>query len=246
MTFMSFAHSQTMTDLEKIKSTKELRVGAASAYPFYDRAIDGSWAGLIPDVMQSVSAKLGVKIIYVEAEWGTAAAGLQSNRFDIMGAFNRTPERALAVDFTIPIGTTAFGLLSLSDTSTKYPTWASLDKQEVKLTTVDGTGTHRTTAKIIPNVTWVLMKNFETLLLEIDSQRSEITLMDAVQAKRYIDTRKRGFFHAPSPRQSSFTNLAVRKSSDGQLRDALDKIIVDMEKSGELAKIWAKYVPPSK
>lgn len=244
----SFGESsaQAKSDLQQLKESKVVRVGAAAAFPFYERAIDGKWQGLIPELMQLIAPALGVSVEYVDATWGTAAAGLQSNRFDIMGAFNRTPERALAVDFTRPIGALAFGLLSLTDRGSELATWASVDKAGRKILAVDGTSSYRTMEKEIRNAQWVLVQNFETLILELDSGRGDVVLCSSTEAGKYILQRKRGFFVVPAPSRLAETNLAIRKSTDPQLREALNSIIDGLEKRGDLDKIWAKYVPKGK
>jgi polar amino acid transport system substrate-binding protein len=238
--------AQTVSDLQKIKERKVVRVGAAAAFPYYERAVDGTWKGLIPDLMQPIAQALGVSVEYVDTTWGTAAAGLQSDRFDIMGAFNKTPERALAVDFTRPIGSVTFGLLSLTDRSKEFTSWASVDRKDVRLAAVDGTSTYRTMEKQLTSVQWILVQNFETLLLELDSGRSPVALCSSTEAKNYIDRRNRGVFIIPTPVQSSATNLALRKSADPKFREALDAIIDNLEKQGQLEKIWAKYSSPAK
>jgi polar amino acid transport system substrate-binding protein len=235
--------AQAKSDLQELKDSKVVRVGAAAAFPFYERAIDGKWQGLVPELMQLIAPVLGVSVQYVDTTWGTAAAGLQSNRFDIMGAFNRTPERAAAVDFTRPIGALHFGLLSLTDRGGELATWASVDKPGRKILSVDGTSSYRTMVKEIKNAQWVLVQNFETLILEIDSGRGDVALASSTEAGKYIQQRKRGFFVVPTPSRLAETNLAIRKSADPQLRETLNAILDDLEKRGELDKVWAKYVP---
>lgn len=237
------ASAQANSDLQALKDSKVLRVGAAAAFPFYERALDGKWQGLIPDLMQLIAPALGVTVQYVDVTWGTAAAGLQSNRFDLMGAFNRTPERATAVDFTRAIGLLSFGLLSLTDRRSELATWADVDKPGRRILSVDGTSSYRAMEKELRNVQWVLVQNFETLLLEIDSGRSDLALVGATEAARYVSQRKRGFFIVPNPSKSSETHLALRKSNDPQLREALNGILDGLEKRGELDKVWSKYIP---
>lgn len=235
--------AQPKTDLEELKGRKVIRIGAAAAFPFYERAVDGKWQGLVPDLMQLIAPALGVSVVYVDTTWGTAAAGLQSNRFDIMGAFNRTPERATAVDFTRQIGALHFGLLSITNRGSDLASWASVDKPGRKILSVDGTSSYRTMVKELRNVEWVLVQSFETLILELDSGRSEVALASSTEAGKYIQQRKRGSFVVPTPSRLAETHLAIRKSNDPQLREALNAILDDLEKRGELDNVWAKYVP---
>jgi len=100
--------------------------------------------------------------------------------------------------------------------------------------------------KEIRNAQWVLVQNFETLILELDSGRSDVALCSSTEAGKYISQRKRGFFVVPKPGRVAETNLAIRKSTDPQLREALNSIVDGLEKRGELDMVWAKYVPKGK
>jgi polar amino acid transport system substrate-binding protein len=183
---------------------------------------------------------------YVETTWGTVAAGLQSDRFDLMGGFNKTPERALAVDFSRPIGASIYGLLSLADRSQELATWSNVDRKDIRIGAVDGTGAYRTVSKELKNVQWVLAQNVETLLLELDAGRSQLVLVDWIEGRKYVAQRKKGVFITPNPILKTETALAMRKSSDPQLQAALDEIIGNLEKQGHLDRIWVKYLPPAK
>ncbi len=238
--------AQAKSDLHLLKERTVVRVGAAAAFPFYERTLDGNWRGVIPDLMQQIAQSLGVSVEYVETTWGTVAAGLQGDRFDIMGGFNKTPERALAVDFTRPIGASVYGLLSLTDRKTEFATWSNIDRKDMRIATVDGTGAYRVVSKQMQNVQWVLVQNFETLLLELDSGRSQVVLVDGSEGKKYIATRNRGVFITPTPVLQTTTNMALRKSADPQLQAALDEIIGNLEKQGQLEKIWAKNLSTTK
>src|SRR5690606_21064815 len=96
--------AQSTSDMEKILSSKVVRVGAIEAFPYYKHDLaNGKWVGIIPDMLELMFGSIGVKVEYVPTDWGTASAGLQSNRFDLVGGYNATPQRALALDFSMPI-----------------------------------------------------------------------------------------------------------------------------------------------
>ncbi|MCS5969565.1 transporter substrate-binding domain-containing protein [Klebsiella variicola subsp. variicola] len=103
--FLAQSPAQAGEEINTILPDHVIRVGAVNAPPWYQKdLLTNQWTGLVPDVVQAIFKNTDIKIEYVDTQWGTAVAGLQSNRFDILGGFNNTPERAKAVDFTPPYG----------------------------------------------------------------------------------------------------------------------------------------------
>lgn len=89
---------------QNIQQKGVLRCGAASAAPYVMRdpktqQYSGYFAELCRDFGQNV---LKVKVQFVDASWDTLVAGLQSDKWDMAMAMNQTPERALAVGFSVP------------------------------------------------------------------------------------------------------------------------------------------------
>ncbi len=237
------AFAQERSDLETIRRAGTIRVGAALADPFYTRDASGAWKGLIPDIMGLIAGYLNVKIEYVETTWGTAAAGLQTNKFDVMGAFNTTPDRALAVDFTRSIGNLRFGLITISGDPKKFATWEDVEKDGLEVLTVEGTGSHRMMRQLRPKLKWRGVANRDTFFLELESGRSPYALLDEIGAQQFINARNKGTYTQIMPAYASSTNLALRKSANTELLRWLDTTLGYMENLGQLDDIWSKYRP---
>ncbi|WP_112312080.1 transporter substrate-binding domain-containing protein [Pseudogemmobacter bohemicus] len=102
------------TEFDRMMAEKRIRAGAVEAMPWFERDFStGEWSGLVPDILTAIFEPQGIHVEYVETQWGTAVAGLQSQRFDLMGAYNETPERAAAIDFTDEIGGLQLSILTL-------------------------------------------------------------------------------------------------------------------------------------
>jgi len=237
------AQAQERSDLETIRRSGTIRVGASLAAPYYTRDANGTWKGLIPDIMNIIAGYLGVKIEYVETTWGTAAAGLQTNKFDIMGAFNVTPDRALAVDFTRSLGDTSFGLITITGDPKKFTTWEDVEKAGMDLLTVEGTGSHRTMRQLRPKLKWRGVPNRDTFFLELESGRSVYALLDEIGAAQFIEARNKGHYIQIQPAYTSPTNLAIRKAANTEFLRWLDQTLFFMGNVGQLEEIWAKYRP---
>lgn len=238
------AQAQQTSDLQKIVDARVVRVGAVEAPPWYDKdPVTGKWTGLVPDVMAAIFGKIGVKVDYVETQWGTAVAGLQSNRFDLMGAYNATPERALSIDFTRPMGSLKLAILTLKDSPRKYATWAAIDKPSIRLAAVDGAGATRTLQPLLTKTTWVLTQSSDAMFLELESGRADALLTSDVQIAKYIKAHGRGHMIIPTPVHAQPTNIGLRWSANPQLREWLNISLDFLQTDGTLDRIWAKYVP---
>jgi polar amino acid transport system substrate-binding protein len=238
------AFAQEKSDLQKIVDAKLVRIGAVQAPPWYEKDLaTGAWGGLVPEVMETVFGKIGVKVEYVETQWGTAVAGLQSNRFDLLGAYNATPERALSIDFTRPMGSLKLSILTLKDTADKYATWDKVNDPAVKLATVDGSGATRTLQPLLAKTSWIVGQSSDTMFLELESGRADALVTSDVQISQYLKTRGRGVMIVPTPVRLQPTNIGLRKSADPQLREWLNVSLDFMATDGTLERIWAKYVP---
>ena len=245
LAFGPSASAKDVTDLLSILTAKAVRVGAVSAPPWYNKdLITNKWTGLVPDVIDVIFSGTGVKIDYVDTQWGTAVAGLQSDRFDLLGAYNETPERAKAIDFTAPIGSLKMAVLTL-DAPQKFATWAGMNQPSVRLSAIDGAGATRLLQPIIPNASWHVNSTSDAMYLDLQSGRADALVTSDVQISQYLEQRHQGYLVVPTPVYSQPTNIGLRKSADPALRTWLNHRLTALQADGTLDKIWAKYVSAS-
>lgn len=241
------ADAQEANEFQKIVDAKVVRVGAVQAPPWYEKDLaSGAWGGLVPEVMEAMFSGIGVKIEYVETQWGTAVAGLQSNRFDLLGAYNATPEREKAIDFTKPMGELKFAILTLKGPADAYATWDKIDTPSIRLAAVDGAGATRALQPLMPKTSWSIVQSSDNMYLELESGRADALVTSDVQIGQYLKARNRGTMIVPTPVRAQPTNIGLRKSEDRKLRDWLDGQLDALRANGTLDRIWAKYVPAGK
>ena len=129
---------------QDIQKAGVLRCGAAVAAPYVMRDVKTSaYSGYFVDLCRDFGEKvLKVKVEFVDTNWDNLVAGLQSNKWDLAMALNQTPERALAVAFTVPATDYQVSLLvnkdnpKLADVKDDI---AALDKPEVTFAVMSGT-----------------------------------------------------------------------------------------------------------
>lgn len=90
---------------EAVKERGELRCGAALASPWVMKnPKTGEYGGAYLDICKQFAEVLNVKMTFVDTTWDNIIAGLQSGKWDLAPALNRSPQRALAINFSVPAG----------------------------------------------------------------------------------------------------------------------------------------------
>ena len=94
--------------------------------------------GFDVDFANEVAKMLGVKMEVVQVGSPDRIPFVASGKIDfVMGAMTRNPDRAKVIDFTVPVHTEVFGVLTTE--GKPFQTWKELDKPEVTLIQVRGT-----------------------------------------------------------------------------------------------------------
>jgi len=233
-------------DMARILKSKVVRVGAIEAFPYYKHDLKtDKWVGIIPEMAQTMFGSIGVKVEYVTTDWGTAAAGLQSGRFDIVGAYNATPQRALAIDFTRAISQSRLSILTLKAPGPQYKSWDSLNNPAFKVAGVEGAAMTRAAQKLLPKATWTLVKSHDSMIMDLESGRSDAIVSNNPTISMYIQAKGQGYMAIPDPVIASPVNIAMRKGN-ADLRDWLNIAIQYYQANGDFKAIWDKYLPEKK
>jgi polar amino acid transport system substrate-binding protein len=238
------AHAQTApeTDLQRIVRTKKARVGAVEAAPWYIRDLKtDKWTGVVPEQVELMFGAIGVEVEYVATQWGTAVAGLQSDKFDVMGAYVANPQRALAVDFTTSTYDGLNGLVTLKPLPADA-TWAALNVPETKIAAVTGAGSTVAIQRLIPRATWTLVQSNDAMMLELDSGRVEMIASNEPTLNSYVERRRRGTVVIPTPRVITGANFAVRKTPDKELVTWMNVALEYFRQTGMLQTINDRYL----
>lgn len=235
------AKAAEQTELGRVLEKHVVRVGTVEAAPWYTKdLLTNKWVGIVPDLMEHIFSKHGIKVEYVETQWGTAVAGLQSDRFDLLGAYNETPERAKVIDFTKPIGALKMAVLTFGDAK-NYQEWSKVNTPSVRLGAIDGAGATRLLQPILPQTSWVVTPTSDAMFLELESGRVQAVVTSDAQISLYVKKRHKGTMILPQPLYSQPTNIGLRKNS-GEFQSWLNHEIDEAKADGSIDKIWSKYV----
>lgn len=168
---------------QEVQKAGVLRCGAAVAAPYVMRdAKSGDYSGYFVDLCRDFGEKvLKVKVAFVDTNWDNLVAGLQSNKWDLAMALNQTPERALAVAFTVPATDYQVSLLINKDNPKLAGAGddiAALDKPEVTFAVMSGTAQDKAISSVVRSAKIMRLPGMDETRLAVMSKRADV-LVDA-------------------------------------------------------------------
>ena len=229
------------------KTSGILNVGIDLTYPPYDMLTDGKPAGFDVDVMNAISADLGLKPQYSDTRFAQIVAGIKADRYDVIAStLYVSAARSKEVDF-VPYFQTGNSIVVPKDAA------ALTDAQSLcgkKVSVVTAT----VIAKIMPTTESdkckaggkeaITVQEFPTdpeatqalLSGQVDAQ-----MTDAAVAKTVIEkSNSRLKISSDALIYPVAVGLAVRKGNTA-LQEALTKSVENLKSSGSFAKILDQY-----
>ncbi|WP_027997399.1 substrate-binding periplasmic protein [Sinorhizobium arboris] len=159
-----------------------LRCGAAVAPPYVMRdPASGEYSGFFADLCREFADTLKVKPEFVDTTWDNIVAGLQAGKWDVSLALNRTPARAMAVQFSVPAMEYQISL-AYNKENPKIPAGATsvadIDKKDVTLAVMSGTAQDKAITAAVKNATILRLPGNDETRLAVVSRRADM-LVDA-------------------------------------------------------------------
>lgn len=232
------------TDMERILEERLVRVGAVEAYPSYRQDLStGEWNGIYPEIVTALFGSINVEVEFVPTEWGTAAAGLQSGRFDLIGGFSARPERALIVAFTDPVFKVPVGLAATSaENADRAQSWDALNTPDVTIAVADGSATMRMIEKVIPDANYVPVKAEDAAIMQLESDRVDYFASTESSLTLYGRSRDDAVTVIyPEPRIGQNSTFALRKG-EFELQEWLSVSLGALVADGTIPAIRSKYL----
>jgi polar amino acid transport system substrate-binding protein len=168
---------------EKVQSEGVLKVGAAVAAPHAIRdPKTGEWSGVAIDVLKKFAETLEVDFQVVDTTWDNIIAGMQANKWDIAVALNRTPRRAIAINYSAPYWFYQISLVYNKNNEKIEAGWKSLadfDKSGVTIAVMSGTAQDHSITPLIENATIARLPDFDASRMAVISNRADVLADDA-------------------------------------------------------------------
>lgn len=163
---------------QKVQSAGVLRCGAAVSPPLVMRdPASGAYSGAYSEMCREWAAVLGVKAEFVDTTWDNIVAGLQAGKWDISLSLNRTPTRAMAINFSISAMPYEISLAYNKNNpklSGGFTSVADIDKAGVTLAVMSGTAQDKAISAAIKTATILRLPGNDETRLAIISKRADV------------------------------------------------------------------------
>lgn len=238
------AAAQTGEDiLQKVIKAKQLNV-AVVIYPPLTLKQGGELGGTFVEAAKWLAKQMDAGINFVEAEFGTFIAAIQSGRADIAlsGSFATVP-RAMAVDFTKNVMWFGSSALVRQVDAKKWKTIEDADQPNVRFLQAEGTAIHKQLVqlikkgKVIATAPGTAPAN---MALEVLSNRADIYVEDDWLIKKNVEQHKGRLAEMPAyvdkPWGLNAVSWAVAKGQTGMLN--VLNVAVDRLTDNNLFQQW--------
>lgn len=196
--------------------------------------------GFDVDLANEIGKVLGVKVEIVQTGSPDRIPFVASGKIDlVLGAMTRNAERAKVIDFTVPVHTEVFGVLTTE--AKPYKDWKELDNPGVTLIQVRGTTPVKFIEDNLKQAKVTLLDNYPDAVRALAQGRGDamIDVIDFVgeQMNRFKDVKWKV---VETPVDIYYCSIGVAKNATG-LKDWLNVAIFDLHRRGKIDELWVKW-----
>ena len=195
--------------------------------------------GFNVDVATRIAEMLGVELEVVQVGSPDRIPFVASGRIDfVMGAMTRTPERAKVIDFTLPVHTEVFGVLTTEDKP--YSDWRDLNSSEVTMVQVRGTTPVPFIEENLPEAEVLLLDNYPDVIRALAQGRGD-AMLDVVDfVGEHMNNHDVEWKVVETPVDIYYCSLGVAKGNYS-LRDWLNVALFELHRDGVVDEYWRKW-----
>ncbi|MDA3797602.1 MAG: ABC transporter substrate-binding protein/permease [Kiritimatiellae bacterium] len=241
--YFLFFLSLTTSFTEKIYAQDRqpsMRVALTGKYPpfsYYDK--DGELAGFDVDISREIGKYLNRDVEIIAAEWDGILAGLLANKYDaIIGSMAITPERAKAVNFSLPYYQSGAQLFVHRDNPSKI--YGINECNDKKIAAVLGETYQRYLDEKYPNIDVVTLKSSVEIFELLEAKRIQGFVSDRLVGSWQIKSADRPFVPVGPMLYAEDIAIPVRKQ-DKKLLEQINNALMQMRSDGTMQKIHDKY-----
>lgn len=226
--------------LDEILSSGVLRVGVNPTLPPLGTMNDRNEIdGFDVEFAKKIAEMLEVELEVVRVGSPDRIPFVSTGKIDfVMGAMTRTPARAKIIDFTLPVHTEVFGVLTLE--GKPFEKWQDLDTPDATLVQVRGTTPIKFIEENLPEAEVLLLDNYPDVIRALAQGRGD-AMLDVVDfVGEHMNKHDVTWRVLETPVNVYFCALGVQKGNDS-LRDWLNVAIFDLHRTGFVDEIWKKW-----
>jgi polar amino acid transport system substrate-binding protein len=226
--------------LAEILESGVLRVGVNPTLPplgLYNE--QNEIDGFDVEFSQQIADMLGVELEVVQVGSPDRIPFVASGKIDyVMGAMTRNPTRAQIIDYTLPVHTEIFGVLSVE--GKPYETWQELNSPDVTMVQVRGTTPLKFIEENMPEANVLLLDNYPDVVRALAQGRGD-AMLDVVDfVGEHMNKHDVPWKVLETPVDVYYCGLGVQKGNYS-LRDWLNVAIFELHRDGVVDDIWVKW-----
>jgi polar amino acid transport system substrate-binding protein len=237
--------------LERLKAQGTVKLGLAGEQPYSYIDKDGELTGSSPAIARIIFKRLGVPNVQpFPTEFNSLIPGLNSQQFDVVAAgMYITPDRCKQVVFADPEYEMRDAFIVRKGNPKNLRTYADIKKTGAKMAT--GTGYAEIAYaedKGVKESEMLLLPDQLAGLLAIEQGRADVFAGTAVTVRNVVKqtkSRKAEFTEAFTPELEGKPDLGTGafafRQSETHLRDAFNRELLKMKKSGELFRVMKPH-----
>lgn len=201
----------------------------------------GTIVGYDIDFVNAIAKKLGVRVVLKPVTAANRIPQLQESHIDIIAAtMTKDPERSKLIDFSHAYFFTAQKFITKNGT---IPTLEYLEGK--KIGTAKGSTSEQNVKKAIPSATVLLFDDYPQAFLALQQDKiSAVTTDEAILAGILAKAPNKAQFEIPAVQISDEPYSLGMRKGDKNFVDFVNRTILEMEKTGEAARIYEKWFGP--
>jgi polar amino acid transport system substrate-binding protein len=237
----AFAVPAAAKSLDDIIKAGVIRVGVNPNFPPNSSYGDNNQLeGFDVDIGNKIAASLKVKAEFVPTETPQRVPFLVSDKIDIsLGALTRTAERAVLIDYTVPLHTEAMAVLTTDKVDIK--SWHDLNDGKYTLADMRGNWTVDWLKQNIPQAKLALVDTIADTVRQVAQGRADAIVENIdffmKHTKNFPEVKWRV---VPETINVSYDAIGVAKGNDS-LRRELNIVLFDMHSSNFVNDTWQKW-----
>jgi len=235
---------KTESTFTRIKREGVLRVGYILASPWCVRNLEtGKMSGTFVEAIQEIARNMEVKVEFVEADFATFIAGLQSKKYDLsISPTFSTIQRAKSVAFTIPLMAAGNSAI-VRKGDHRFKTLNDIDKRGVVVAVTQGEQGYEYAKTHFKNAEIKVFSGGDQNLTfsEVLAGRADVALGDAWFSAKFAAEHPNAYdLFANNPYNITAVGWAVRYD-DVSLLVFINTAIEYLITAGKLDDIYKRY-----
>lgn len=227
--------------LDQIIEDGVIRIGINPNFPNMSVRNDaGEWEGFDIDVGNAIAAAIGVTVEWVPTETAQRVPYLVSDRIDIsLGALTRNAERAMLIDYTVPLHTEVLAVLATDQIEGE--TWEDFNVEGVTLANMRGNWTVDWIAENMPNVEVELTDNIADTVRLVAQGRADAIVENVDFFMGFTENHPEVTWRVvETPIFVAYCAIGVAQDND-QLTEVLNVVLYDLHSAGTVNTLWETH-----